>query len=524
MPLLKLLCFIGFSFLSFNALSHGDSHKSKPSIKLSALSSLKLGEFDQGAAEIVAYDANTQQAFVTNAASNSIQIISIEKPEKPQKSNTIDLKKYGTVNSVAVKKGLLAVAVQGTTKQDNGSIILFKLNGQHLNTLSVGASPDMLTFSPNGKYLLVANEGEPSDDYRIDPVGSVSIIELKVKPSKLTQEHVITADFTQYNDQPLDASIRIFGKNASVAQDLEPEYITVSNDSKTAWISLQENNAIAVIDIKKGVVTNLFGLGYKSYNSTQTAIDASDKDAKINIKKWPVLGMYQPDSIASYKANGQNYIVTANEGSTRDYSGYSEVARVGELDIEERLLKIYPQLTNNANLGRLQTTTANGDIDGNGRVDQIYSYGARSFSIWNTNGEQVYDSGSQFARIVARRYPRLFNQYDEHSDDKGAEPEALTLGKIADQTYAFIGLERTGGVMAYNITNPSKPYYCDYINTISPELPLDDPNQGDIAPESLVFVSPKQSPNDKALLISANEVSGTLSIYLVELRPERKHH
>ena len=496
--------------------AHEDGH-ARPSINLSVLSQLRIGGYDQGAAEIVAYDVNSQRAFITNAQDSSVDVISITKPASPTKLFSINLKPYGKVNSVAVHNGTVAVALGAKNKQDNGRVAFFNDQGEHLNTLTVGALPDMLTFTPDGNTLLVANEGEPNSDYSVDPEGTISIIKLDEKQAQdLTQDDVKSVDFHYFDDVTLDKSVRFFGKGASRAQDLEPEYIAVSEDSTTAWISLQENNAIATLNINSGKITKISGLGYKSYNSQKNAIDASDKDGGINIKPWPVLGMYQPDSIASYTYNGRHYIVTANEGDARDYDGYSEETRLAKVTLDEKLLNDYPNIQDEKNLGRLKITTANGDTNGDGKIDQIYSYGARSFSIWNANGDQVFDSNAEFATKVASRYPKLFNKADSRSDDKGAEPEALTLGKVGEQTYAFIGLERTGGIMAYNISNPKHAYYADYINTISHALPDDDAKQGDIAPEGLAFVSAQDSPNGKPLLLSANEVSGTFSIYLIE--------
>jgi len=492
------LLIASLSLMAINApcFAHAEGHE-RESINLSALSKLRIG--------------------VTNKQTSAIDVISISVPEAPEKVFSIDLKPHGKVNSVAVNNsGLVAVALSASIKQDNGSVALFDLDGKHLNTLEVGALPDMLTFTPNASTLLIANEGEPSDDYTNDPEGSISIINISGDASKLTQKDVKTANFQAFNEITLDPSIRIFGKNASVAQDLEPEYITVSQDSKTAWVGLQENNAIATIDISTATVTKITGLGFKSFNSDKNAIDASDKDDQINIQPWPVFGMYQPDSIASYSVNGKNFIVTANEGDARDYDGFSEETRLGNIELENALLKAYPGIQEKKNLGRLKISTINSDTNGNGKLDRIYSYGARSFSIWSEDGSQVFDSGSEFAKTIETRYPKLFNQKDRRSDDKGSEPEALALGQVGHETYAFIGLERTGGIMAYNITNPHKPYYADYITTISAGLPDDDSKQGDIAPEGLVFVSANDSPNNKPLLLSANEVSGTFSIYLIK--------
>jgi hypothetical protein len=202
--------------------------------------------------------------------------------------------------------------------------------------VEVGALPDMLVFTPDGKRVLVANEGEPNDAYDVDPEGSVSIIDLPNDITKLTQANVRTATFDKFNDAELDPSIRIFGPGATVAQDLEPEYITVSKDSKTAWVALQENNAIAVLDIDSGEFTALRGLGFKDHRLPGNELDVSDRDKQINITNWPVFGIYQPDAIASYDYQGRTYIVTANEGDARDYDGFSEEFRVKDLMLDAR--------------------------------------------------------------------------------------------------------------------------------------------------------------------------------------------
>jgi len=503
------LFFAVYSFVH----AHGTTKHSEGRIKLSPLSMLKLGPYDQGASEIVSYDPTTQRAFVTNGYTNAIDVISLRKPASPKKEFSIDLKPFGVPNSVAVKQELVAVAVAAKPKQNPGSVVVFDVNGKHLNTFEVGALPDMVTFTPNGKFILSANEGEPNDDYSNDPEGSVSIISVSDDINAQTQSSVRTADFSSFNSKELDPEVRVFGPGASAAEDFEPEYITVSADSKSAWVSLQENNALALLDIENGVVTQVLPLGTRSHNNTKTAIDASDKDQGINIKPWPIEGLYQPDTIASYQAHGKTYIVTANEGDARDYTGYSEESRVATMSLDKSLLDSSPNLKSDENLGRLKVSTVGADINGDGRADKLYSFGTRSFSIWNTQGQQVFDSSSQFERITARNYPRLFNLGDGRSDDKGPEPEALAVGKVGDSIYAFIGLERTGGVMVYNITKPKKAFYVDYLNTISPQLEADDPNAGDIAPESIVFVSAKDSPNDQPFIITANETSGTLALY-----------
>ncbi|MGH1441389.1 MAG: choice-of-anchor I family protein [Cellvibrionaceae bacterium] len=494
--------------------------KSPTQLSLKVMGTYESGLIDESAAEIVAYDARRKRAFVTNANDQSIDVLSVRNPYYPHKLFSIDLTAYGEPNSVAVYKGTVAVAVAADEADVEGQVVFFNTRkGRFLNALQVGFLPDMLTFSPDGSKLVVANEGEPNDDYTIDPVGSVSVITIDKKIKQLTQDDVATASFESFNNAVLDPSIRIFGPNASVAQDLEPEYVAISADSSTAYVVLQENNGVAVVDLASANVVDIIGLGTKNYNTVQTAMDASDRDNLVNIQPWPVQGFYMPDSIAAYEFDGQTFLVTANEGDARDYDGFSEEERVDDLVLDSTITDAYPNIQDDAQLGRLKTTTVNGDTDGDGDVDQIFAYGGRSFSIWNTTtGSIVYDSGSDFERITASLSSSLFNVDDGRSDDKGPEPEALTLGEINGQTYAFIGLERTGGIMVYDITNPYSPIFVEYVNNTKLDGNVDEGTAGDVAPEGLAFVAADKSPIRKPLLIVANEVSGTTTVYRIDIQ------
>lgn len=499
--------------------NHSDTllRQNVANITLKKLGTYESGLIDESAAEIVAYDKRSKRVFVTNANDQSVDVLSIRNPRNPRKLFAIDLTPYGEPNSVAVSKGVVAIAVAADEVDVKGQVVFFNTNGKFLNALEAGFLPDMLTFSPNGKKLIVANEGEPNDDYTVDPEGSVTVISFSKPVKNLSQADVATADFSAYNGVQLDDSVRIFGPDASVAQDLEPEYVAVSKDSSTAYVAMQENNAIAVVDLATAEVTDIIGLGTKNYNTIQNAIDPSDKDDKVELRPVPVLSFYQPDSIAAYEFEGETYVVTANEGDARDYDGYSEEERVDDLTLDQSILDAYPNIQDEEELGRLKTTTANGDLDGDGDVDQIFAYGGRSFSIYNmSTGKIVYDSGSDFARITAAISPELFNGNDKRSDDKGAEPEALTIGKIGKRTYAFIGLERTGGIMVYDISNPVSPYFVEYVNNINLEGDVDLGTAGDVAPEGLAFIPAHQSPNRKPLLVVANEVSGTTTVYVIK--------
>ena len=361
----------------------------------------------------------------------------------------------------------------------------------------------------------------------VDPEGSVSIIEMRRDVTSLTQLDVRTATFSLAIPQENASSIRIYGPNATFAQDIEPEYITVSHDSKTAWVTLQENNAIGILDIPAAMFTKIVGLGFKDHLLPQNKLDASDRDTPgasnvgiINIRNWPVLGMYEPDSIASYRVKGETYLVTANEGDTRDYPpGFTEEARAGALTLDATAFAAqgYPDVTtatglrNNDNLGRLTVTNINGakELDTDTDFERLYVPGGRSFSIRRADGTLVYDSGDDIEQRTAALAPTLFNSqgdagtFDTRSDNKGPEPEGLAIGKAFGRTYAFIGLERTGGVMVYDISEPTAPTFATYINTAPTDL----------APEGLFFIKEEDSPNGKPLLVVSHEVSNTVTIF-----------
>jgi predicted extracellular nuclease/2',3'-cyclic-nucleotide 2'-phosphodiesterase (5'-nucleotidase family) len=899
----------------------------------------RIGSFAGTGSEISAYDAASQRLFVVSGRA-TVQVLDISNPNRPTLAQTLDLSAYGAgANSVAVSQGVVAIAVEADPKTNNGQVVFFSADGTFQAAVTVGALPDMLTFSPDGKTLLVANEGEPNSYNQansVDPVGSISIIDLS---NGVAQATVRTAGFERFNTQKADLQakgIRIFGPNATVAQDLEPEYITVSADGKTAWVTLQENNAIAVVDIATAQVTNLLPLGLKDHSkglptlttyeftdlptlgttatvnptnpaqttpgqdiklggfsglvfegvaangnlkfithtdrgpngepstqgrpfalpefqpqlirfelnqssgqitftehiglrrpdgspltglpnlqngaagtaftdevpldlfgnrlendplggdfeglavaedgtfwlvdeyrpaiyhfdahgvllnrfipqgeptdsctfgtavlpevyaqrrsnrgfeavalegnklyafiqsaldnpdtandaasrasrnlrvlefdiTTQTVtgeylyildslggsgnartdklgdavslgngkflvverddrsstsankliyeidlkgatniytavnstgktieqlsvdelvaanllpvtkrlvtnaaalgytgiekleglalidantialindndfgvggstaqdgvisgatvpatiklgivsfnqsngLDPSDRDNAIAITNQPVFGLHQPDAIASFTVNGETFVITANEGDARDYTGFSEEARVGSSGyvLDPTAFPNATALKQNAALGRLTVTTATGDTNGDGAFDRIEAFGTRSFSIRDTSGNLVFDSGDQLERITAAALAANFNSdnaennFDNRSDNKGPEPESVTIGTIGNRIYAFIGLERVGGIVVYEVTNPRQPVFVEYVN---PRSFSASPTTGvtDSGPEGLTFIAPKDSPNGKPLLVVTNEISNTTSIF-----------
>ncbi|GAB4113469.1 MAG: hypothetical protein OHK0050_16690 [Roseiflexaceae bacterium] len=511
-----------------------------PGVLPAPISLNRIGRYDTtlgaGSAEIVAFDPVSKRMALVNAASQTVDIVDISNPATPTKLLSIDTTPYGGApNSVDVRSGVIAVAVEATPKTNPGKVVFFNTNGVLLNQVTVGSLPDMLTFTPNSKQVLVANEGEPSSYNQVDsvdPEGSISIITLpSAGIGAITTTMVLTATtvaFTDFNvggsrNAELSSEIRIFGPNASVAQDLEPEYITVSPDSSTAYVTLQENNAVAIVSIATGAITAIVPLGYKDHSVLGNGLDSTDREGgsagtgTISISQDPVLGMYQPDAIASFVKDGQIYLVTANEGDARDYTGFAEEARVSTLDLDNTVFPNEATLKTTGQLGRLTVTTTRGDLEIDGDYDQIYAFGARSFSIWNgTTGALVFDSGDEIEQRTASLAPTFFNSdgatdsFDTRSDNKGPEPEAAEVASIGGRIYAFIGLERIGGVMVYDITTPTSPTFVQYATGRGT-------GGDDIAPEGMSYIAPEESPNGKPLLLVANEVSGTVAIYEISV-------
>jgi hypothetical protein len=943
--------------LFHSAAGASDKSENDPGrIKLQALSTFDAGE--AGSAEIVAFDAASKRLFLVNAETATVDILDVRNASQPTRISTINTSSLGSPNSVAVRDGVIAVAIESDPKTDPGHVAFYDIDGKLLKAVQVGALPDMLTFTPDGKHVLSANEGEPSGygEGHVDPEGSVSIIPVPRNAKQWKQlsdsdvRNVSFRIFLGYEDKLRSQGVRLYGPGANAAQDFEPEYITVTEDSRTAYVTLQENNAIAEIDIKSAEILRMLPLGYKDYSEPPFAaatyewtglpsigstvggqklslggfsglafegttgdgklkfithtdrgpngeptginrpfllpeftprlvrftldpasgefelqqqillkqangqpltglpntalssntdqpyndeigvdlfgqpiavdplgadlegiaidkdgsfwmcdeyrpaiyhfkkngklierlvpigthaaagkpvpqpgqagvygvealpaviaqrrqnrgmeaiviqndkiyafvqspirnpatlsngalnamknvrvveydpatratrqflyvmdnpasvgaadtradkigdaaglpgggflvverdddalpedpvetitkkiysfkldgateisalglfnvggvqksvdqmtvdelaavgvaplskslhvdlatsgyaavekieglavlgngqlalvndndfgvagividnatgrftlapgyqpenvtlglvkvpgLDASDRDSAINIRNWPVFGMYQPDAIASYRSDQRTYLVTANEGDARDWDGFAEEERVSGLTLDPTVFPDAETLQENENLGRLNVTTALGDANGDGVYEKLYTLGGRSFSIWNIDGVQVFDSGSDFERVIAASNPAFFNasnddrNFDSRSDNKGPEPEGLALGKVGKRQYAFIGLERMGGVMTYDITNPRAPVFVDYTNnrdfTVTPP---DAPAAGDLGPEGLLFIDAKDSPTRTPLLVVANEVSGTVTLYKIE--------
>lgn len=553
-------------------------------------------KFDTSSAEIVSYDSCSDKLYVVNSENKTVDVLSLGKANSaPAKDGTIDLSaaarkagiEIGAANSVSAKNGLVAVAIEARVKQDDGLIALYRSDDLSLlATYAAGALPDMVTLSEDARYILTANEGEPSGDYKSDPEGSVTIVDLKAgfESGKAIVKQVGFTDFNKGGSRAgeLGAKVRISGPDGtSVAQDLEPEYLALGKDGKKAFVALQENNALAIIDVASAKVDAIKGLGEKSWNAASgNTLDVSNKDKKVgNFQSYEnLVGLYMPDTITSFEKDGKTYIVSANEGDGREYiyettqkacedvkhiwdgSDYSkggkkedaskfknekddcisftdEVRAKDLSDVKIKLASDHPlaaKVSDKKGLGRLKLLAdqRNSDV---GKDDNLVSFGARSFSIWDDKGTLVYDSGDDIAKKVFAADNANFNSTndknnsaDNRSDDKGTEPEAVEVATINGRIFAFVGLERQGGVIIYDITNPKAPVYQSYLNNrdFTQGVCTDvkkkgkckndtyNPSVKDLGPESIDYFSRLE----KHYIAVGNEVSGTTTVYEISFK------
>lgn len=471
--------------------------------------------------EISAFDPSTGRVFVTNPGSDMLDVFQATATGGLSLVTSITL--AGSPNSVAVKNGLVAVAVEGATAQDLGMVQFFDAatGAVHGAAATVGALPDMVAFTPAGDKVLTANEGEADmATGLINPEGSVSIVDVATRT-------VTTASFAPFNAQKASlqaAGVRLSDRNGvTLAQDVEPEYLTIDAAGATAYVTLQEANSVAVVDIASATVTAILPLGEKDHSLPENAFDPSNQDGiDGNFQNFPILGLYMPDAITSFTVNGVEYLATANEGDSRDdFAGFRDETRGNDLEASFSLdtedptpetgLYTSAQLNDDAVLGRLNFVTgdydlARGDTDGDGDIDQLYSFGGRSFTIWTTAGALVFDSGDDIEREMLAR--GLWQE--GRSDDKGPEPEAVTFGVVDGTPLLFVGLERTNAVMVYDVSAPAAPALVDVIDVAS------ESGIGATAPEGLLFVPANENSTGRALLVVTSEGEGALSLFSID--------
>ena len=488
---------------------------------------------DGGVMEIVDYNTVTGWAYAVNGQTGNLTAIAVKDMADSESvdlldGNDIDVKSiveancegftYGDMTSVAVSADgtKLAAAVQAEGYADNGRVAVFTCNADGTLTFEqayeTGVQPDMVTFTPDDSRILTANEGEPREGYAdgaVDPAGSVTVI-------TVADGTAVNVDFTAYDSNEerqklVDAGI-VMKKDTVPSEDLEPEYIAAGND--TAYVTLQEANAIAVIDLDSLKVAGIYSAGYEDYSTT--AVDIDKKDEAYNPAVYESLrGIRMPDGVALYSVDGVDYIVTANEGDSREWGDY---LNEDERDFGDGQTSPTGKITaENSGLTGKVVFFDSSDYDGlDSGLD--YVFGGRSFTVFRADESgltEIYDSGSDFEAKTAEYIPENFNcsnddkSLDDRSGKKGPESESITVGTVGERTYAFIGLERVGGVMVYDITDPAETVYVNYINSRD----FSEDIAGDDSPEGLCFIPAADSADGNAYLLAACEVSGTVAAY-----------
>jgi hypothetical protein len=498
-------------------------------LNINLLSSFSNGAVGTNSAEIVTYDKSTQRLYIANSIGGKLDIVNFANPSAPVLLNSISVAPYGNINSVVANDGVVALAIENSAPQTSGYIVFLDGDGAFLSQVTAGAMPDMITFNKDYTKVLTANEGEPNSSYSLDPEGSVTIVDISGGAANVTQSNVTQISLTSFNGQEValrNQGIRIFSTSASVAQDLEPEYIAVSDDNTKAYVSMQENNATLVIDLTTNTIETLRPLGFGNYDAASgNALDASDQSGAVLITgNLPIKATYMPDAISYATIGGTGFIFSANEGDSREFGSVVDANRISSSTFNSLDASAFPDqaiLRNNKFLGRLNALKYSGDTDGDGDYDQLHVMGGRSFSIWNAEtGALVFDSKDLLEQITSSNpsTAAFFNASNttgaavlkNRSDDKGPEPEGVTTAYINGAHYAFVSMERVGGLMIFNVEDPSNPVFVGYSNnrTLNGSGP-------DLGAEGIIYISSNDSPNGKDIVILANEVSSTLSVFEV---------
>ncbi|MFB6195092.1 MAG: choice-of-anchor I family protein [Haloplanus sp.] len=499
-----------------------------------------------GGAEIVSFAPSANRLFVVNSGAGQVEVLDLSDPTDPTQDAVLEasdviarenvaIQSVGGTNSVDVRGGLVAAAIEADPATADGAVAFYDASSlEFAGAVPVGPLPDKVTISPDGNYAVVANEGEPGAE--TDPAGSVSVIDISNGPGEALESTATFDRFDGQEDRLREEGVHLAssGDGPAVASEcIEPEFVTITPDSTTAFVSLQENNAIATVDLAAGRVTRIDGLGFKRFSLPGHELDTSDADG-ISLQRWPVKGLYQPDAIDTYRVGGETFLVTANEGDAKDF----EVGVLKNLDLdpagfdltENPHVDTVEELKAPAHLGNMEVNEAAmrefADPDGDGQYTDIYAIGARSFSVWRhaEDGlERVFDSGNDFEEAFAEQYPEGHG----NAVESGPETESIELGSVGDRTYAFVGQEVGSAIATYDVTAPESPDFVqmtanrdfgvseDDIAAAAEENPDgDEPSRaGDFAPEGVHFVSAADSPIQSPLLCVGFELSGTVGVF-----------
>ncbi|XP_071172556.1 uncharacterized protein [Mytilus edulis] len=506
-----------------------------------------LYKYSSGAIEQTTYDPDNYIVYAVGG--NILHVIDVKNVTSPKILHHMEID-HVDLTDIEYCGGYIFVSMHNILFKEEGRVVVYRIFSTselmvEKYNITVGSLPDMVYPSKDCMTILVAVEAEAYQDNGkiVDPEGGVGII--KIENNEVTYKKL---DFTEFNSKwsELESKGLRFihrANNNNFSNDVEPEYIAYNKDYSKAYICLQENNAIAVVDIASETIENILPLGYKSWG--ELMMDPSDKDGGINMRSWPIYGMYQPDTMQVIYVAEKGYLVTSNEGDSKDYSdwgGFNEEERVRDVVLSENssIVKwaadhnLSTTFQNDNMLGRLKITNMNGRNE-NGTYDDLYAFGGRGFSIRKLETmELVYDSGDQFEKLQQQYIPLLFNNnagngtktvnqtFDTRSDDKGPESESLAVAHIGNAVLLFIGNERPGSIFIYKITgDASKPEFQSIWNGVQEtdnkwEELYERRMLSGIDPEDVRYIPAEHSPNKQHILTAAGTVSGTFSMFTIK--------
>jgi hypothetical protein len=547
-------------------------------VSLTFLSRYSTGQFGVNAVASVAYYGGNRTAFIANRHRNLVEVVSLTNPAAPTQLATIDAsaaaaaalgRPMGSVSSVATyddpiatnDRDRIAVTVYGQDMVANGAVVVYKAADRSLVTvLQTGVGPKSAAFSQDGRFIVTADEGAPAPDYSVDPEASVSVVDLTptpVAPATTAPPAITVLDFRAFNvtgitpipttsrESEVQADVRFTGRaGATRAIDFDPQSVSTAVNAR-AYVSLQENNALATVALSPARIESIVGLGSKDFNTATSTLDASDQDGGGALTARPVRGLRQPGVLVAYRNADEVLLLTANTGAPRQRPGFTDATRAATLNLDTTVFPTAATLQQDANIGRLVVSTLDGNaaatttpapgVPQDPDIETIFAFGARSFSIVRTTGFPIFDSGNDFERITLQRLTTNFNSAadangtgDTRSDDQGPAPKAVAIGQIDGSAFAFFGLSEVGGIMVYAMdTGLRSARFLEYKNDRNYTVgvsnadgnadgaPDSNPEAGDLGPTQMIFVPVSASPTADSLLIVGNAVSGTASIYAV---------
>ena len=394
--------------------------------------------------EIVSVQASSLRVIVSNSVEGLVDILQLDPAKGLERiaRHSLVAPGAGEITSAAFhpREAIFAVCVRDSDSLKNGHVeFRAAADGKLLKRIEIGVWPDSLAFSPSGEFVVVANEGEgyvrAGEGFRSGE-GSISLIDLRGGvanakhslinlPDLAGVEGATQAEHKRLLEREIDGEeLKVpFGTSP---EHIEPEYVAFSPDGARAYVSLQENNAIAVIDVQQGKLDTVFGLG-----TVRHAADIVD-DGKYE-PSAELFALREPDGIA-VSADGR-YLLTADEG-----------------DSDPKIAKTQAGLP---------------------------SGGGRTVSVFDAiTGKLLGDTASQLDDMAAKAgvYP------DARSPNKGSEPEGVVSFAAFGKRLAVATLERADALALIDLEQPAQPKVLQVIGA------GEGAGSGGLAPEGLAHV------------------------------------